>query len=293
MHGFYDASNSDYFRQKATHPHGYYSYHQHNRSYTENPFSSSNPFSFHTHMRRAWSMPMGSLLLRGFVMYLGLSVLLLLLYRRYRDWLHDDGWKMAESLARQEQMSEMHRLRQEMNERLRAARDAAAAHNSSVRAYVNRGENNTEYNAVNSSRGHELRALEYARRRQIELSEELKGWPQFGEEKGKLIRRAQDPPGVVFFEPRKEDQLARQMQTMQRGREWSNMKQAAAETSNNNNKNNNSASNGPAVNTAAAAATVAATAGGAPADRDAVSAMNSIFSGVWGGGRRTTPSSSE
>ncbi|PWU91158.1 hypothetical protein C4B63_45g124 [Trypanosoma cruzi] len=61
----------------------------------------------------------------------------------------------------------------------------------------------------------------------MELGEEAKGWPQFTEDKGRLIRRAKDPPGVVFFEPRKEDLRYRQLRNMQTGREWSDKKQNA------------------------------------------------------------------
>ncbi|ORC86590.1 uncharacterized protein TM35_000271800, partial [Trypanosoma theileri] len=228
-HSFYDTANGDYFRQGAANPHGYYTYQQRNQSYSNNPFSSSHPFSFNAQIQRAWSMSMGSILLRGFVIYLGISMILLLLYRRYRDWVHDDGWKMSESLARHEQLSEMHRIRQELNERIRAAREAAAAHNNTMPAIVSNGDMSTDYNTIMNSKERELRALEYARRRQMSMSEEVRGWPQFGEDKGKLIRRAQDPPGIVFFEPRKENHLQRQLMNLQRGREWSERNQHAAE----------------------------------------------------------------
>ncbi|EAN91988.1 hypothetical protein C3747_15g200 [Trypanosoma cruzi] len=225
--GFYDSSFGEYFRQGPMRSQGFYNYQQRQQKYTENPFSSSHPFGFHAQLRRAWSMPVSSILLRGLVMYLGVSILLLLVYRQYRDWLHDDGWKMSESLARYEQISELHRLRQEMNERIRSTREAAAAQSPGARVFAALYDENRDYNSVVSSREKELRALEYARRRQMELGEEAKGWPQFTEDKGRLIRRAKDPPGVVFFEPRKEDLRYRQLRNMQTGREWSDKKQNA------------------------------------------------------------------
>ncbi|EKF28025.1 hypothetical protein MOQ_008237 [Trypanosoma cruzi marinkellei] len=223
--GFYDSPFGEYFRQGPMRSQGFYNYQQRQQRYAENPFSSSHPFGFHAQLRRAWSMPVSSLLLRGLVMYLGVSMLLLLVYRQYRDWLHDDGWKMSESLARYEQISELHRLRQEMNEQIRSTREAAVAQNPSARVFAVLSDENRDYNSVVSSREKELRALEYARRRQMELGEEVKGWPQFSEDKGRLIRRATDPPGVVFFEPRKEDLRYRQLRNMQAGREWSEKKQ--------------------------------------------------------------------
>ncbi|KAH9599962.1 DnaJ domain [Trypanosoma melophagium] len=298
-HGFYDTANSDYFRQGHANSHGHYTYQQRNRSYAENPFSATYPFSFNAQIQRAWSMSMGSILLRGFVMYLGISMILLLLYRKYRDWVHDDGWKMSESLARHEQLSEMHRIRQELNERIRAAREAAAAHNPTVQAVVSHGDINTDYNAMRNSKERELRALEYARRRQMSMSEEVRGWPQFGEEKGKLIRRAQDPPGVVFFEPRKEDHLQRQLLNLHRGRQWSERNQNAAEGKGNSRLSRETVTV-PATDAEVAASTVSSASSNsssnsnnknnnttAGVDADVLSAINAVFGGVWSGGQKT------
>ncbi|KAK7201750.1 hypothetical protein NESM_000240900 [Novymonas esmeraldas] len=189
-------------------------------SFTDSPFTSSNPFSMYAAAQRARVVPPGALLLRGLVAYLILSSIFLVAYRSYRDWRHEDGWRMSESLARHEQMEEMHRIRQEMNERARlllqrGGDDAAAA------------------TALYGSRQHvgespEARALEYARQRRIQMMQEqqesataaapeLRGWPRIDEDKGRIIRRAQDPPGVVFFEPRKEDTRRRQIDNQRRG----------------------------------------------------------------------------
>ncbi|RNF18081.1 chaperone protein DNAJ [Trypanosoma conorhini] len=293
---FYDAQNGDFFRQGPMRSQGYYNYQQRRSSYAENPFSSSHPFGFYTQLRRAWSMPLSYILLRGLVMYLGLSILLLLAYRQYRDWLHDDGWKMSESLARYEQMSELHRLRQELNERVRAAREAAAARDPSVRVLVRPPDDDGDYNTLTTSRNRELRALEYARRRQMELGEEVKGWPQFGEDKGRLIRRAQDPPGVVFFEPRKEDLRSRQLRNMRVGREWSERGRApttvgAKEPSGEGQAPDTNAAGGRGGVATTATATDAASAntdGGdaAPAEAEAVSRVKSIIGVILGGAEK-------
>eukprot|EP00742_Colponemidia_sp_Colp-10_P022320 GILJ01026340.1.p1 GENE.GILJ01026340.1~~GILJ01026340.1.p1 ORF type:complete len:180 (+),score=37.51 GILJ01026340.1:38-541(+) len=51
----------------------------------------------------------------------------------------------------------------------------------------------------------ELRALEYAQKRQMDMqmqSLEMKGFPKFDSSKGSLIKVAGDPAGVVHFVPR-------------------------------------------------------------------------------------------
>ncbi|CCD14204.1 unnamed protein product [Trypanosoma congolense IL3000] len=169
-------------------------------------------------------MPMGSILLRAFVFYLGFSILMLLAYRRYRDWLHDDGWKMAESYARHERLAELQRLRQEMNERIQEARAAAAGSHDRIESLRNpiirpfSSEGVTDYNAVTTSKERELRALERVRRQRIEDKMMVKGWPSIPDEKGKLVVQAQYPPGVVFFEPHRTDDRLRQVANLHEGR---------------------------------------------------------------------------
>ncbi|KAG5510946.1 hypothetical protein JKF63_06447 [Porcisia hertigi] len=222
MYGQYyqqDANNA-YQQAHGKGQQGYWSHFQKRSGFsgfTESPFSSSSPFSMHGQAQRARFMPSGSLLIKGLVVYLFLSTMFLFAYRSYRDWRHDDGWRMSESLARHEQMQEIHRIRQEMNERGRAMllRDGDDA---SVALYGNR-----QYLRESP----EARALELARQRRIQMAQEqlgaagslpeLRGWPNIGEDKGRIIKRAQDPPGVVFFEPRREDNLRRQIENQRRG----------------------------------------------------------------------------
>ncbi|GET86087.1 hypothetical protein, conserved [Leishmania tarentolae] len=218
-----------YYQQDANHAYhqahgkgqnGYWShFHSRNGSggFAENPFTSKNPFSMYAQAHRARFMPSSSLLIQGLVVYLVLSTMFLFAYRSYRDWRHDDGWRMSESLARHEQMEELHRIRQEMNERARALQhlddESAAAAFYRRQQYV--GESPT------------ARAYEYARQRRIQLLQEqqeaavglpeLRGWPTIGEDKGRIIKRAQDPPGVAFFEPHKEDIRRRQIENHRRG----------------------------------------------------------------------------
>lgn len=208
----------------------------HNRTgssgFADNPFNFSNPFSMSAQAQRARMMPTGTLLIQGLVIYLVFSAFFLFVYRRYRDWRHDDGWRMSESLARHEQMQEMHRMRQEMNERARAMlmRDGGSGSGG--------GGAGADPSALLPGAGGlfgarqyvgespEARALEYARQRRIQMMQEqqeaaanapeLRGWPKVDDDKGRIIKRAQDPPGVVFFEPRKEDMRRRQIENQRR-----------------------------------------------------------------------------
>lgn len=199
--------------------------------FAASPFSSTNPFSMHAQMQRARSIPSGSLLLQGLILYLFLSFLFLLVYRFYRDYRHDDGWRMSESLARHEQMEEMHRIRQEMNERARQMLQLRQQGSSSSSSY---GDMMEDRGGGLGSGGRavphvgdtpEQQALEYARQRRILMMQEqkqqqeyeLRGWPRIDEAKGRIFKRAQDPPGIVFFEPRKEDHLRRQIENQRLG----------------------------------------------------------------------------
>ncbi|KPA74286.1 putative mitochondrial chaperone protein DNAj [Leptomonas pyrrhocoris] len=232
MYGQYYQQDANTAYQQ-THHAGQQSYwnQYHNRagsaSFSENPFNFSNPFSMNAQVRRARFLPPGTLLLQGLVVYLVLSAFFLFAYRRYRDWRHDDGWRMSESLARHEQMQEMHRIRQEMNERARAMlmRDGSGGDGEADRGFF------SSINGLYGSRqfvgeSPEARALEYARQRRIQMMQEqqdaavnapeLRGWPKIDEEKGRIIKRAQDPSGVVFFEPRREDTRRRQIENQRR-----------------------------------------------------------------------------
>lgn len=227
MYGQYYQQDANTAYQQAHHA-GQNSYwnQYHNRAgsagFAENPFNFSNPFSMNAQAQRARFLPTGTLLIQGLVVYLVFSAFFLFLYRRYRDWRQDDGWRMSESLARHEQMQEMHRMRQEMNERARAmlARDGGAD------ASLLPGANGLYGSRQYVGESPEARALEYARQRRIQMMQEqqdaaanapeLRGWPKIDEEKGRIIKRAQDPPGVVFFEPRREDTRRRQIENQRR-----------------------------------------------------------------------------
>ncbi|CAJ1017388.1 DnaJ domain containing protein, putative [Leishmania lindenbergi] len=226
MYGQYypqDANTAYHQAHSSKGQQGYWN-HFHSRSgsggFANNPFTSNNPFSMYAQAQRARFTSSGSLLIQGLVVYLVLSTIFLFVYRSYRDWRHDDGWRMSESLARHEQMQEIHRIRQEMNERARTMQqrddDYAAAAPYGGRQYV--GESPKD------------RAFEYARQRRIQMMQErpeaaanlpeLRGWPKIGEEKGRIIKRAQDPSGIVFFEPCKADTRRRQVEVRRRNNDF-------------------------------------------------------------------------
>jgi hypothetical protein len=130
----------------------------------------------------------------------------MILYRRYRDWQHDDGWRMSESLARHEAMEELHRVRQDLQRRMQGAQDPSKHPRRQV--------------DVESEK--ELRALEYAQQRKMALdvkaqrkaqldSVVLSSWPRFDESKGKVTTKVYDPPGVAHFDPGRENEKRRQL----------------------------------------------------------------------------------
>lgn len=214
------------------------------QSFAENPFSSKNPYSFYAHSMRLRNMSAGSVFIQGLVLYLVLSTVFLFLYRGFRDYRNEDGWKMSESLARHEQMQELHRMRQESHERMQLQRDIQANQSGGNvgHAFFYDSRPQGEMQNLRVGETAEQRALEYARQRRMQILEEqrrmgttaatggkesssnllsadtdlshlpeMKGWPRISENEGRIIKRAQDPPGVVFYEPRKEDARARQI----------------------------------------------------------------------------------
>lgn len=162
-------------------------------SHSESPFR--NPYDLRQHSMSLSRMPFASFFIRAIAVYMGLSLIMFLLYRRYSDWRHDDGWKASESLARHEQMEHLHRLRQELNEKVSAARDTR-----------------NPLRTQDHERSKELRVLEYSQRRTMELQEnEFRCWPKFDETKGTLIKKSYDPPGVTYFEPGAANERRRQV----------------------------------------------------------------------------------
>jgi curved DNA-binding protein CbpA len=164
-------------------------------AFSDNPFRSSG-FSMRRQAQSFSKMPFASLVLRGIVAYFGLSLLFLFLYRRYSDYRHDDGWKASESLARHEQMEALQKIRQDLNQRVLASR--------------NRETNPNWQNDFERSR--ELRVLEYSQKRIMEAQEaEFASWPRFDESRGRLSKKAFDPPGITYFEPGVENEKRRQV----------------------------------------------------------------------------------
>lgn len=195
---------------------------QHHYSYRRNnqengAFSGGDPFAamgmspmspFARAMRRAGAARNGDasrMILRALAVYFLASVFVAYLFRRYRDRAFDDGWKQAESLSRHEQMQELHRIRQELKEKMSAAEAARYQQN-----YGGGGTSMGMMGAFGQKRRHdddvervkELRALEYAKQRQLDMTNiEIKGWPKFDPSKGRIWRTANDPAGVIYFDP--------------------------------------------------------------------------------------------
>ena len=174
--------------------------------FAQNPFTARHPFSMGSNFRQFGAMSFNQIFLRGLMLYFLVSLLVASLYRSYRDWANDDGWKMAESLSRHEQLAELHRIRQEMKERMtnveRSREDAYQREGLGTFAGPFRRQQALQQDA---ERIKELRALEYAQKRQMDLetqAREMRGWPKFDPSKGVLMKFENDPVGVVYFEPR-------------------------------------------------------------------------------------------
>ncbi|CUI14395.1 unnamed protein product [Bodo saltans] len=162
-------------------------------SHSESPFR--NPYDLRERAMSLSRMPFANFFVRAIAVYLGLSFVMFVFYRRYSDWRHDDGWKASESLARHEQMEHLHKLRQELNEKVAAARD-----------------NRNPLRMQDHERSKELRVMEYSQKRTMELQEsEFRCWPKFDESKGMLIKKSFDPPGITYFEPGAENERRRQV----------------------------------------------------------------------------------
>lgn len=216
-HSYYEQDANAAFRSRQRQ--AYWHYNQAQQAHAEHPFRWKGPFSFFAQVRRGRVAPMG--FAQGLVIYLLISTFFLCLFRSYRDRASEDGWRMSESLARHEQMQELQRLRQEMKERaqLIMQRDVADSRDIGNQRYLQ--------HPPRVGESAESRALEYARQRRLQMMEEqrtggtdklpeLRGWPKVSDDEGRVIKRAQDPPGIVFFEPRKEDALRRQVELHRR-----------------------------------------------------------------------------
>lgn len=169
-----------------------YSYNQ-GGSHSENPFR--NPYDLRQRTMALSRMPFANFIVRALGVYFGLSLVMFIFYRRYSDWRQDDGWKASESLARHEQMEHLHKIRQELNEKVSAARD-----------------NRNPQRLLDHERSKELRVLEYSQKRSMELQEsEYRCWPNFDVSKGSLVKKSFDPPGITYFEPGVENERRRQV----------------------------------------------------------------------------------
>jgi curved DNA-binding protein CbpA len=176
-----------------------YNFRNHQGSGGRSSYAPRGPSNFHTpfSVYNAWDwvtsgftrpgsdfrqMAPSAIFFRLCMAYVMASIIFSLMYRRYRDWRQEEGWSQAEHLARDEQREELLRVRRELAERIRQARDPMAT--------------------TARERAKELRALEYAQQRQVELQQqELRGWPAVDPSRGKIVRRAYEPVGIVYYEP--------------------------------------------------------------------------------------------
>ncbi|CCW72230.1 unnamed protein product [Phytomonas sp. Hart1] len=162
-------------------------YHSHggaqSAAFSESPFGHPNVFYRAPSFRRVRAPRLSILLLHLFIIYL----LLALLYARWRDGLEERGWRVAERLARYEQLEELHRLR-------RALAGEGGSHGDPPSP--------AENHSPEAAFTREFRALVYARQRQAALGSRADGWPRITDDEGRLVRDPRDPVGVFSYEPR-------------------------------------------------------------------------------------------
>lgn len=217
--GQYDNTNfhrqAEYARAYAQARQGFYTYRNNGpgttgnsgpNPFSQNPFGATHPFSMGSHFKHFGQMSATSILIRGLLLYLIFSMFAAAAYRSYRDWANDDGWKMAESLSRHEQLAELHRIRQEMKDRMNGVDRAReeAYQRESLGTFAGPFRRSMAL-SEDFEKVKELRALEYAQKRQMDLQMqalEMKGFPKFDSSKGTLMKMANDPLGVVHFVPR-------------------------------------------------------------------------------------------
>eukprot|EP00758_Cryptobia_borreli_P003610 Tbor_TRINITY_DN3865_c0_g2::TRINITY_DN3865_c0_g2_i1::g.5634::m.5634 len=177
--------------------------------FSQNPFANSNT-SFSSFARNISGMPFPGILMRGFVAYLVISFCVAVIYRKYRERDHDDGWRMAESLSRHEQLQELNNIRRELRNRVDGNNEANGSPSTASSLFNGRGLGfagplmHRDQYMQDMERLKEVKALESANRRQLELKMqelEMKGWPKVDPSKGYLWKNPMDPVGVVYFEP--------------------------------------------------------------------------------------------
>lgn len=200
-------------------------------AYSENPFRNHDTVNLNQAFKHFLRMPLNSLMVRGLLLYIVISMVFAIVYRRYRDWRHEEGWKASESLARHEQLERLHQLRQELQDRVDRSRD---------------GRNTKRWEDFEKAK--ELRVQEYAQRRQLDAQAqeaELSSWPRFDDTQGSLVKRPYDPPGITYFEPGAANERKRQISLSYGETQRERMRRelelaeatatAAAEAANNNN----------------------------------------------------------
>ncbi|CCW65493.1 unnamed protein product [Phytomonas sp. EM1] len=148
-------------------------------AFSENPFAYRNSLHMFPHLRRVRAPRLTTLLLHALVIY----IFLVLLFAAWRERREENGWRVAEHLARYEQLQALHQLRagwsEEGGEREREREEGREG------PYAR-----------------ELRALAYARQRQLAVElPRSDGWPTITAAEGRVVWDPQDPPGVLSYEP--------------------------------------------------------------------------------------------
>jgi curved DNA-binding protein CbpA len=185
-HDAHDAYRRKYEQQSR----GYYRYDPQSGTYQNQYAGHANPFQhgpFPNVARDLRALPLPMLFFRALCVYSAFCVVILMTYRMYKDYTHDDGWAASQAAFRNERIESLQRMRQE-------ARDRA----------MEREKENLERRRADTMSTREQRALDYARRREHEMTSADHGaFPRLNPEglEGLVMRDYNDPVGIAYYVP--------------------------------------------------------------------------------------------
>lgn len=154
-------------------------YQRRTNMYADSPF-------YHTQMQMR-NMSARAMMFRAMMFYFVTSFCVLVFFRMWKDYTHEEGWAASTAAMRAERMAQLTRLRDE----------AAASKQDNDRDYFMK-------RRVDLAKAREDRAMDYAKRREREMVAADHGcFPKLRDDgtEGLIMRDYQDPIGVAIYQP--------------------------------------------------------------------------------------------
>jgi hypothetical protein len=186
----HDAHDAYRRKYEQAPPRGFYRYDAQSGNYENAYRGRSNPFEhgpFPNAMKDIRGTPFPILFFRALLAYTAFSFLFLVMYRSYKDYTHDDGWAASQAAWRNERIETLQQIRSEARDR---AREREREH--------------LERRRTDTSASREQRAMDYARRREHEMTSADHGaFPRLNPEglEGLIMRDYNDPVGIAYYVP--------------------------------------------------------------------------------------------